>query len=262
MPNHKNKLAAAEIMEHLADHDWHGYTQGWGRWGDGGTCKVYTSIGPVDIKSGDRDCSAGVVGSYEAAGIGCGGASWTGDMLDCMLATGNFRAHRTSNGWACDDGYIAQRGDCYLAHHDGFRHTAMCISPDPDMLAEFYISENGTIYGEVGDQTGWESRIVPFYGGWDYVLECIDEGDEDMDPAKMWEYDYKGTAVGGNCYNALMGVANAIAMPHDSAAGDGTHGTLNERVDYIDMRVRSIEEKVNEIVDILLSMQASNEEAE
>lgn len=237
MPNHKNKLAAAEIMEHLADHDWHGYTQGWGRWGDGGTCKVYTSIGPVDIASGDRDCSAGVVSSYEAAGINCGGASWTGDMLDCMLATGNFRAHKMSDGYSCDDGYIAQRGDCYLAHHDGFQHTAMCTSPDPDMLAEFYISENGTIYGEVGDQTGLEGRIVPFYGGWDYVLECIDEGDEDMDPAKMWEYDYKGTAVGGNCYNALMLVAKAIVEAHDSAAGDSTHGTLNDRVDYIDMRV-------------------------
>lgn len=249
MPGHKNKLAAAEIMEHLADHDWHGYTQGWGRWGDGGTCKVYTSIGPVDIESGDRDCSAGVVSSYEAAGIWCGGASWTGDMLDCMLATGNFRAHRTSNGWSCDDGYIAQRGDCYLAHHDGFRHTAMCTSPDPDMLAEFYISENGTIYGEVGDQTGWESRIAPFYGGWDYVLECIDEGETEDDMSIL---TYKNHSMNGDkdVYQLITDSAKAVE-PHESAAGDGTYGDTRTRIDYIDMRVRNIDENINRILSLL-----------
>ena len=30
---------AATLMEHLCTHDWHGYTQGGGRWGDGeGVC--------------------------------------------------------------------------------------------------------------------------------------------------------------------------------------------------------------------------------
>lgn len=239
MPGHKNKLAAAEIMEHLATHDWHGYTQGWGRWGDGDTCKVYTSIGPVDIASGDRDCSAGVVSSYEAAGIDCGGASWTGNMLDCMLSTGNFRAHRTSDGYSCDDGYIAQRGDCYLAHHDGFQHTAMCTSPDPDMLAEFYISENGTIYGEVGDQTGWESRIAPFYGGWDYVLECIDEGDDDMSAMDVLTYKNPGMNGDKDVYQLITDAAKAME-PHDSAADDETYGDLRTRVDYIDWRVREM----------------------
>ena len=35
MPSSSQKEAAALCMEHLVDHDWHGYTQGWGRWGDG-----------------------------------------------------------------------------------------------------------------------------------------------------------------------------------------------------------------------------------
>lgn len=240
MPSHKKKLAAAEIMEHYADHDDHGYTQGWGRWGNGGTCKVYTSDGPKEVADGDRDCSSGVTSAYEAAGINVNGATWTGNMLDCMLASGNFRAHPTSNGYSCDDGYIAQRGDCYLAHHDGFQHTAMCISPDPDMLAEFYIAETGGIYGELGDQTGWECRRAPYYGGWDYVLECIDEGDEDMQPANVWQYNWEDTAVGGNMYNAVNGTADAICNPHDSVAGDGSNGSMKNRIDWIDMRVREM----------------------
>ena len=175
MPSSAEKEAAALCMEHLAEHWFHGYTQGWGRWGDGeGTCPVETPIGTCYVEQGDRDCSAGTISAYEAAGIDCGGASWTGDALDCMLSSGNFRAHRMSDGYYCDDGYIAQRGDAYLAHHDGFQHMAMCTSSDPDMLAEFSGNEFGGILGgQVGDQTGWESHITGFYGGWDWCLECI-----------------------------------------------------------------------------------------
>lgn len=175
MPSSSQKEAAALCMEHLVDHDWHGYTQGWGRWGDGeGTCPVETPIGTCYVEQGDRDCSSAVISSYEAAGIGCGGATYTGNMKGCMLSTGNFRAHRMSDGYNCDDGYIAQRGDCYL---NEVNHTAMCISAYPDMLAEFSISENGTIYGEVGDQTGWESHRGNYYGfPWDWCMECIAEG--------------------------------------------------------------------------------------
>ena len=252
MPSHKKKLAAAEIMEHYADHDAHGYTQGWGRWGNGGTCKVYTSDGPKYVPDGDGDCSSGVNRAYNSAGIDTGGATWTGNMLDCMLASGNFRAHRMSDGYSCDDGYIAQRGDCYLAHHDGFQHTAMCISPNPDMLAEFYIAETGDIYGELGDQTGWECRRAPFYGGWDYVLECIDEGDDDnMRPNDVWEYNYNNSAPGGNCYNALMETTYAVAVPHDSVTSDGTNGSMKDRVDWIDMRVREMYPVIMAIADKL-----------
>jgi len=179
------KGSSADLMEHMAVHDAHGYTQGYGRWGNDGICEVPTMIGNVAIRSGDRDCSAGTISAYEAVGIDCGGATWTGDALECMTSTGNFVAHVMSNGWSCDDGYIAQRGDCYLAHHDGFKHMAMCLSSDPDMLAEFYVSETGGIYGQEGDQTGWECRIAGYYGGFDYVLECKVEGD-DMSSFDVW----------------------------------------------------------------------------
>lgn len=172
MPTLSQKHAAASCMEHLVDHDWHGYTQGWGRWGDGeGTCPVETPIGTCYVEQGDRDCSSAVISAYEAAGISCGGATYTGNMKSCMLSTGNFRAHRMSDGYNCDDGYIAQRGDCYL---NEINHTSMCISAEPDMLAEFSIAENGTIYGNTGDQTGWESHRGAFYGfPWDWCLEVI-----------------------------------------------------------------------------------------
>ena len=176
MPSSVQKENAARNMEHLVEHWFHGYTQGWGRFGDGeGWCEVEGVDGStMYVEQGDRDCSAGDVSAYQAAGIDCGGATWTGNALDCMLASGNFRAHWMSDGWNCDDGYIAQRGDSYLAHHDGFQHMAMCVSSDPDLLAEFSSNEFGGILGgEVGDQTGWESHVTGFYGGWDYVLECI-----------------------------------------------------------------------------------------
>ena len=202
MPSSAQKEAAARCMEHLVDHDWHGYTQGWGRWGDGeGTCAVDTPAGTCYVEQGDRDCSSAVISSYEAAGISCGGATYTGNMKPCMLSTGNFRAHRMSDGYNCDDGYIAQRGDSYL---NEINHTAMCISAYPDMLAEFSIAENGTIYGNVGDSTGWESSRGAFYGfPWDWCMECIADDSApatapsvdavryrvSTDPSGSWWYD-------------------------------------------------------------------------
>jgi hypothetical protein len=53
----------------------------------------------------------------------------------------------------------------------------MCTSPDPDMLAEFSISENGTAYGNEGDQTGWESHITNYYEyPWDGYLHWKNDG--------------------------------------------------------------------------------------
>lgn len=175
MTTSAQREAAALCMEHLVDHDWHGYDQS-ARYGDGeGFCEVATPIGTCYVAQGDRDCSSAVISAYEAAGISCGGATYTGNMLSCMCGTGNFRAHRMSDGYNCDDGYIAQRGDTYL---DEVNHTAMCISAEPDMLAEFSGNEYGGIVGgQVGDQTGSESHRAPFYAyPWQWCLECVVDG--------------------------------------------------------------------------------------
>lgn len=203
MPNSNQKEAAALCMEHLVDHDWHGYTQGWGRWGDGeGTCPVSTPIGTCYVQQGDRDCSSAVISAYEAAGIDCGGATYTGNMKSCMLSTGNFRAHRMSDGYNCDDGYIAQRGDCYL---NEINHTSMCISAYPDMLAEFSINEWGGITGgAVGDQTGWESHRNAFYGfPWDWCLELITDGAQPQ-PTSGVRYRVSTDPNGANWYAEMV----------------------------------------------------------
>ena len=180
--------AAALCMEHLVDHDWHGYDWGY-RWGDGeGTCPVNTPAGTCFVEQGDRDCSSAVISAYEAAGISCGGATYTGNMRSCMCSTGNFRAHRMSNGYDCDDGYVAKRGDCYV---NEINHTAMCISAVPDMLAEFSINEFGGVYGgRTGDQTGRESHRGMFYSyPWDFCLEVLESTDE-TEPEQKWFVTY------------------------------------------------------------------------
>ena len=76
MPSANQKENAARAMEHLVTHWFHGYTQGWGRWGDGeGVCPVEGVDGTIYVEQGDRDCSAGTISAYESAGIDCGGAT-------------------------------------------------------------------------------------------------------------------------------------------------------------------------------------------
>lgn len=176
MPNCAN--IAATLMEHLCTHDWHGYTQGAGRWGDGeGKCYVEVpGEATYAVEQGDRDCSSAVIDCWRQAVYytdyrGCfDAATYTGNMRSVFVNSGLFV-------WRpMGDGYIAQRGDIYLNEAS---HTAMCISAVPDMLAEFSINELGTITGgAVGDQTGGESRIVAYYDfPWDGILQYNHKAD-------------------------------------------------------------------------------------
>lgn len=170
------KEVAALIMRHLCTHDKHGYTQDMkGRQGTGAeTIDIYGV--PYTIKSGDRDCSSAVISAYEAAGISCGGASYTGNMKKCMTETGNF-AWRSMN-------FVAQMGDTYLNEKC---HTAMCLSAEPDVLMEFSINEKGTtLGGRTGDQKQkgeqdftygrGESHLKLYYDyPWNGILQCIND---------------------------------------------------------------------------------------
>lgn len=160
----KRKDVAVELFRHLCNHDWHGYDQR-RRWGDGeGVCIVRLGGVDYELQQGDRDCSSAIISAFEAAGISCGGATYTGDMKTLMCKTGNFV-------WK-DMSYIAQPGDVYLNIKD---HTAMCMSSEPDLLGEFSITENGGIYAvQTGDQTGKESYIHYYYDyPWDGILKCV-----------------------------------------------------------------------------------------
>lgn len=162
---------AALLMEHLCTHDGypgHGYSQ-YSRNGDGTLEIVRIDGQDVRIAGGDRDCSSAVISCYTALGVDCGGATYTGNMRSCMTRTGNFEWRPQSSG------YSAKVGDIYL---NEIHHAAMCISPygsaRGDLLAQFSISEKGTIDGAEGDQTGYESNIKPYYSyPWDGKLHYV-----------------------------------------------------------------------------------------
>lgn len=152
--------AFAQVMEHLCSHNGgggHGYSQ-YNRMGDGTTETIRLSDGTtVTIAGGDRDCSSAVITALRAVGINTFGASYTGNMKAELLKTGLFV-------WQAMGKASAKRGDIYLNERC---HTAVCVSPygskRGDLLAQFSISEKGTITGIKGDQNGRESNIKAYY---------------------------------------------------------------------------------------------------
>lgn len=166
--------AFAQVMEHLVSHDGgggHGYSQA-NRMGDGTTETICLSDGTtVTIAGGDRDCSSAVVTALRAVGVNTFGASYTGNMREQLLKTGLF-------GWRKMGVKSAQRGDIYLNEKC---HSAVCVSPygsaRGDLLAQFSISEKGTVTGTKGDQTGRESNIKAYYSyPWDGTLYWLGDG--------------------------------------------------------------------------------------
>lgn len=166
--------AFAQVMEHLVSHDGgggHGYSQA-NRMGDGTTETICLSDGTtVTIAGGDRDCSSAVVTALRAVGVNTFGASYTGNMREQLLKTGLF-------GWRKMGVKSAQRGDIYLNEKC---HTAVCVSPygsaRGDLLAQFSISEKGTVTGTKGDQTGRESNIKAYYNyPWNGTLYWLGDG--------------------------------------------------------------------------------------
>ena len=140
--------------------------------GDGTTEVITLSDGTtVTVAGGDRDCSSAVITALRAVGVNTFGASYTGNMRAELLKTGLF-------GWRKMGVKSARRGDIYLNEK---RHTAVCVSPygssRGDLLAQFSISEKGTITGSKGDQTGRESNIKSYYSyPWDGTLYWLNDG--------------------------------------------------------------------------------------
>lgn len=166
---------AAQLMEHLCSHSAHGYSQpnrqGVGTGGGRGETVTLSDGSTVSISVGDRDCSSAAIECYAAQGVGCGGASYTGDMRRCMVASGNFEALPAST-WRSP-----RRGDLLLTERNG--HVAMALGNG--LLGEFLRSENHSTHGAVGDQDGGESVVRALYDdGWDCVLRyCGPEPEEE-----------------------------------------------------------------------------------
>lgn len=163
---------------------------------DGTTEMIRLSDGTtVTIAGGDRDCSSAVITALRAVGINTFGASYTGNMKSELLKTGLFV-------WQAMGKASAKRDDIYLNER---HHTAVCVSPygsaRGDLLAQFSISERGTVAGTKGDQNGRESNIKPYYSyPWNGKLvwksdgktlngtntEVADNTDPDLGDTRYW----------------------------------------------------------------------------
>jgi hypothetical protein len=168
---------AAQIHADMCDDDRNGYD--WGtRWGGDHPDGAKTlSIGGRDYTYllGSRDCSSSVIEAcrlaiqYTPYAGALDNATYTGNMADVFLSSGLFWADRSP----------ARRGDVYLNH---VNHTAMCQDGGADgvygydCLSQACINEYGTVYGgQVGDQTGGELCLSPFYEyPWDTTLHWLD----------------------------------------------------------------------------------------
>lgn len=220
------KEVAAQLMEHLVEHEWHGYSQ-YARWGDGeGYCYVSVGGKSFALEQGDRDCSSAVINCYQAAGIPVKdkGATYTGNMKHAFLSTGAFKWHPMVNG-RCADGYTPDRGDILLNIQN---HTAMM--QNQIRVMEFSISETGGIHGATGDQTGQESHSRAYYDyPWDGCFECTDATYIDGSRAEDRGI-YTGLAKGatGEDVRKMQAMLVAIGYPIaiDGSFGDYTEGAL------------------------------------
>ena len=219
--------AAADIHYHLVSHEAHGYTQGWGRWGTDDICYVESQGIVFPVRGGDRDCSSSVIDAWKLALLPTAYA-WS---LDAATYTGDMRAVFANSGLFMVYGidYPASRGDVYL---NDAQHTAMVQWEN--WLSEFLISENGTIYGQIGDQTGSESVMRPWYNfPWNCLLHYNGGADTVMNESLLYE------------------IRDAILAEHQSAAanwGDTSNASLSVRVDWIDFNLRKLIEQIDKLL--------------
>lgn len=215
--------AFCDAMRWAADSDRVGYSQS-DRWG-------------VEFYGGghyNADCSSLVIQALRYAGFDTGSATYTGNMSAELCARGWTRYHV---------GAMLRAGDILL---NDSCHVAAWLG---DCIAQASIDENGNIAGGArGDQTGAEVNTCGYYDyPWDCVLryEGDDEEDDMLRPADIWEYDYKGSAPGGNMYNCMLG--------------------LNSKLDELTKKVAALQADVGKIktggVDTAALAKAVNDDA-
>ena len=142
--------ASAEVMWHLITDPAHGYSQ-YARAGDGTVETLWLSDETmVSVHGGDYDCSEGIRMCIAAVGL----IAW--DYNESYMWTGNEPAILKGAGYVEVSPHDARVGDVLLRYSG---HTEMVLGGWGGELLQggFRISETGGIYGEQGDQTGWES---------------------------------------------------------------------------------------------------------
>lgn len=159
---------AAEIALHEAGDPQHGYSQpnraGIGTGGGVGEWVTVSDGRSYGISPGDRDCASLAIECYAAQGVDCGGAWYTLDMREKMLASGNFMALPAST-WR-----NPEPGDILLTERN--RHAAVAVGGG--RLVEALRSESHSTHGALGDQDGGEIWVRDLYDdGWTCVLRYV-----------------------------------------------------------------------------------------
>lgn len=116
----------------------------------------YDQTNRWDIRpGGECDCSSLVIFALREAGFDTGSASYTGNMSSNLTARGWVRVANNGN---------PQIGDILL---NDVNHVAVYVGNGK--LCQASISENGTITGAGGDQTGNETNMRNYYN---YPWNC------------------------------------------------------------------------------------------
>ena len=253
MPMLRVADAAAEIAEHLAAHNAHGYSQpnraAVGTGGGKGETITLSDGRTVQISTGDRDCSSMAIECYAAQGIDCGGAWYTGDMVSKMVASGNFKKLPGST-WP-----DAQRGDLLVATG---KHTAIALGNGK--LAEALRSEYHTAHGTVGDQDGGEILIRGLYDdGWDAVLRyCGPELEDDVSAEDVWNFEINGVKARDRLIgidNAANGANNKLADTSDPTGRDMRY-TTHDHVKWLAANQADFKETLAGIVESIADLRA------
>lgn len=186
------ETALSKCLAYAAD-DSHGYELGWHS---------------ASAMGGGTDCS-GLVRYYAALLAGVGVNSFPD------FSTRTERRVLTGRGWTAIAFSLAKarRGDVLLTESNG--HTVIYLGDGRILGAE------GDWDGRRGDSGGREVCERDYYAyGYNWILRpptgAAGEEDEVTDAdiekiaRKVWEYDYKNTAPGGNMYNAITNLVNKM----------------------------------------------------
>ena len=166
---------AAAIHKKMVQDERFGYS--WEeRWG--AKAEKWTVDGvSFDMPVGDYDCSSSSIQAWRKALTGTkyahalDAATYTGNMREVFVGSGLFSWKPMS--------FIASPGDLYLNEAS---HVAICQQQVPDELSEFSWGDNGAYGNRRGDQSGFESRVNPYYDyPWDGILHYNGKADTVID---------------------------------------------------------------------------------
>ena len=160
--------AAAQVMEHICEHDAHGYSQP-NRAGDGTIEAVELSDGStVTIHGADYDCSEAVRMCYRAVSVlPYGSYMWTCNEDEVLTDAGFVRVGLSD----------IVRGD--VLWRSG--HTALYLGNG--LIGEAHHGDySGGLSGRQGDQDGTEVRIATYYASaWSRAYHYPEDGGTDED---------------------------------------------------------------------------------